>query len=179
MELKCRASLTTLTSKIIAMKDQIHAQIVADAKELKRLDQSVVKAIVDLDKENLTKIMLQFSELKKQVKTTLIDFPVAKVHDPAAREILIKVNQNELFQTDQVLQKLNSEVGETLNLDALDDVEIEALSSKFYESFSHYEYIEGLFEIGSLIVAVSVPSGTWCPTWTRRDSVTRSSSITR
>lgn len=139
------------------MEDAVYQRIVADARELKNLDQKVTKAIVDLNKEELPRLIVQFSELKKQLKTVLIDIPVAKIHDDFARRILVKVNQNEPFQTDRIVQAISSQVDEPVDLDELDNEEFAALAPKLYEWFSHYEYIEGLYEIGSLIVAVSVP----------------------
>lgn len=95
--------------------------------------------------------------MRKRVKTTLLDFPVAQIHDPGARELLSRINQNDHFEADKIVLAMNTEPGEFVTLENLDAADINRLSSKLYEWFSHYEYIEGLYEIGSLVVGVSVP----------------------
>jgi len=134
-----------------------HGQLVADAKELKKLDQQIVKSLEDGNGKDLPRFIVEFSELRKQVKTALIDFPVAQIHDSAALEVLSKINQNEYFEADKIVLAINTQTGESVALEALEPDDIDELSSKLYEWFSHYEYIEGLYDIGSLIVGVCVP----------------------
>ena len=53
---------------------------------------------------------------------------------------------------------LESQSEEKVSLEALDDSEIEQLGSDlFYSWYSHYEYIETLYDIGSLIVSITIP----------------------
>jgi hypothetical protein len=135
-----------------------HGQLVEDVRALKRLDEYIVTALENFDVEDLGRSIVEFSEMRKRVKTTLLDFSVAQIHDPAARELLSRINQNDHFEADKIVLAMNTESGRSIRLEHLEDADIDKLSSKLYEWFSHYEYIEGLYEIGSLIVGVSVPT---------------------
>jgi hypothetical protein len=140
------------------MDAKTHGQLVVDARELKKLDQGVEEALRNFNVRNLSRSIVAFSELRKQIKTTLLDFPVAQIHDPAALEVLSQVNQNASFEADKIVSAINSRSTETVVLDRLEADDIDNLSSKLHEWFSHHDYIEGLYEIGSLIVGGRVPS---------------------
>jgi hypothetical protein len=98
-----------------------------------------------------------FAVLRKKIKKDLIDYPAAKIHDTQAQEILSKIIQEEPFQADKFLKAIENKTGESFDFDKLEYDETEELSDIFYSWFSHYEYLEGLYEIGSLIVGFSIP----------------------
>jgi hypothetical protein len=52
---------------------------------------------------------------------------------------------------------LESKSEEPIKFEKLDDSEIEELQDLLYVWFSHYDYLEGLYEIGSLIMGYSIP----------------------
>ena len=136
----------------------IEAQLTQDAIKLDRLNRDVVKAVVEWNPDNISKSLKEYIDTKVKIKTALIDFPVAKIHDHLAKNVLSKIGQGESFQADNIIKMLESQSEEEVSLEALDDSEIEQLGSDlFYSWYSHYEYIEALYDIGSLIVSITIP----------------------
>jgi hypothetical protein len=125
---------------------------------LDRLNRDVVKAVVEWNPDNIGKSLKEYIATKVKIKTALIDFSVAKIHDHLAKNVLSKIGQGEPFQADKIIKMLESQSEEKVSLEALDDSEIEQLGSDlFYSWYSHYEYIEALYDIGSLIVSITIP----------------------
>jgi len=140
------------------MNSSIEAQLTQDAIKLDRLNRDVVKAVVECNPDNIGKSLKEYIDTKVKIKTALIDFPVAKIHDHLAKNVLSKIGQGESFQADNIIKMLESQSEEKVSLEALDDSEIEQLGSDlFYSWYSHYEYIEALYDIGSLIVSITIP----------------------
>lgn len=135
----------------------LDAVLTQDAINLKKLDRLAVKLVLEWNIEELFKTLQDFVDLKKKIKKNLIDYPIAKIHNNLAQEVLRKISQEELFQADNILQGIENQTGESFEFDKLDYDELEELSDLFYSWFSHYRYLEGLYEIGSLIVGFSVP----------------------
>lgn len=74
------------------------------------------------------------------------------INDKFAKEILHKISQGEALPAERAFQ---GSVLEEYFVDELHENEIEQLGSDlFYSWFSHYEYIEGLYNIGSLILSI-------------------------
>lgn len=139
------------------MKAAIEGQITQDALELTKLDRLVVKFVVEWNPEELSKSLHEYIQVKRKIKTALIDNPVVKIHDRTAQDVLKKLNHDD-FQADKLIRMIESQSQETVSLDGLDEAEIEELGSDlFYSWYSHYEYIEALYDIGSLIVGISIP----------------------
>ena len=137
---------------------EISAELTKDAIELKKTDQLIVKLILEGDVEEFTKMMGKFFDLKKKIQKALIDHGTVKIFDSQAQEVLTKIYDEKLFQADKILKGLEDSSGAEFGFGQLDEEEIEKLGSDlFYSWFSHLEYIEALFEIGSLIVGISVP----------------------
>ncbi|MBE9547337.1 MAG: hypothetical protein IMF10_07575 [Proteobacteria bacterium] len=139
------------------MSSSLDVVLTQDAIKLKRIDQLIVKLILEWNIDELFKTIQEFMDLRKKIKKDLIDYPTAKIHDTQAQEILSKIIQEEPFQADNFLKALENKTGESYDFDKLEYDEIEELSDLFYSWFSHYEYLEGLYEIGSLIVGFSIP----------------------
>lgn len=140
------------------MNSAIEAQLTQDAIKLDRLNRDVVKAVVEWNPDNIGKSLKEYIDTKVKIKTALIDFPVAKIHDNLAKNVLSKIGQGESFQADNIIKMLESQSEEKVSLEALDESEIEQLGSDlFYSWYSHYEYIEALYDIGSLIVSITIP----------------------
>jgi hypothetical protein len=140
------------------MNSAIEAQLTQDAIKLDRLNRDVVKAVVEWNPDNIGKSLKEYIDTKVKIKTALIDFPVAKIHDHLAKNVLSKIGQGESFQADNIIKMLESQSEEKVSLEALDESEIEQLGSDlFYSWYSHYEYIEALYDIGSLIVSITIP----------------------
>lgn len=139
------------------MLSPVASVLTKDALALKKLDREVVKTILEGNIENFGKTLDEFFVLKRKIKKSLIENEAVKIFDNKAQEILTKINQDEPFQAEKLVKGLENHSGEKLEFDKLDDAEIEELADVFYSWFSHYEYLEGLYEIGSLIVGISVP----------------------
>jgi len=139
------------------MNVSIEGQLTQDALALNKLNKIVVKFVVEWNPEELSKSLQEYVKIKKRIKITLIDNPVVKVSDPTAQDILKKINQDD-FQADRLIRIFESQSDEPVSLADLDETEIEKLGSDlFYSWYSHYEYIEALYDIGSLIVGISIP----------------------
>jgi len=130
-------------------------EVIEKALRLKEIDKEIVKAVVNRDVDSLMAHVSKFVDLKKEIKKKFIDNSIdilAGVKDKAARAILHKVFSGEPFPVEKAME--GSRLADFL-VDELTEQEIEQLGSDhFYSWFSHYEYIEGLYNIGSLILAV-------------------------
>lgn len=98
-------------------------------------------------------------DLKRKIKKEMIECPVAKINNDIAREVLRKISQSEEFQTEKIIKILENIAGTSFEFDKLDfeEPDDDELRDLFYSWFSHYEYLQGLYEIGSLVVSYSVP----------------------
>ena len=129
-----------------------------DALEMRRLNRLMVKAVAKSDLSSLQKILSEYVETKKRIKTQLLEIPTPKIHDRQALRILQRLSEGENLPADNIVTSLEGMAGVQGSLTALDEEEIESLGSDlFYSWFSHYEYIEGLYEMGSLVVSISIP----------------------
>jgi hypothetical protein len=145
------------------MSDSVEIKIVEDALRLSDLNRSIIKAIVEGQTGGLFELLKNYSELKKKIKITILDYPVIRVQHPVAKEILEKVATGRLLQSDKVIRNLldlqddpASDVDDDLDFD-----EIEELRDVLYSWFSHYEYVRGLYAIGALVVGITVPEHLW------------------
>jgi len=139
------------------MESTIASELAKDAIELNKLDRTIVRLILEWNVEELFEKIQEFVDLKKKIKKNLIELDTVKIFDHKSQEVLTKINQDEPFQADKFLIALEKQTGESFEFEKLDYEEIEELSDLFYSWFSHYEYLEGLYEIGSLIIGFSVP----------------------
>jgi len=139
------------------MSSHLDGVLRQDAIELKKLDKQAVKLVLEWNIEELFETLQKYMDLKKKIKKNLIDYPIANIHDNAAQEILRKIQQEEPFQADNILKGIETQTGKSFDYDKLEYDEMEELQDLFYSWFSHYEYLEGLYEIGSLIVRFSIP----------------------
>jgi hypothetical protein len=139
--------------KLKIMKDSI----LEDALSLKRANNQVVKFVVEFDIDELSKALQLFSDLKKKIKTTLIENPIAIIHDHSAQDVLKKIQQEEPFQADVILKNLIPESERGSGYDELQFEELDELQDLLYTWFSHHEYVRGLYDIGSLIIGITIP----------------------
>lgn len=139
------------------MSTSVDATLTRDAIELNKKNRSIVKLVLEWNIDELGEALQEYVDLKKKIKKTLIDYPVAKIHDKLAQDVLTRVIQDDPFQADNVLKMFESKSDEPLEFEKLDYSEIEELQDLFYSWYSHYEYLEGLYEIGSLIIGYSIP----------------------
>lgn len=135
------------------------AILTQDALTLKKLDKLSVKWVLEWNVEELMKTLREFMDLKKKIKKEMIECPVAKIHNDVAQEVLRKISQSEEFQTEKIIKGIENQTGASFEFDKLDFEEADGdeMRDLFYSWFSHYEYLQGLYEIGSLFVSYSVP----------------------
>jgi len=148
------------------MDIEVESKLVKNALKLKEIEKLAVGVLLDREwnPKRLRELFNEHNNLKKEIKVALIDFPVAKIRDRRAQKILQKISAGEPLPTDERQIKIYEHLsGEKFNVDDLDvgldnDEAGELGMSRLYEWWSHYEYIEGLYEIGSLIMGITVPA---------------------
>ena len=98
-------------------------------------------------------------DLKKNIKKEMIECPIAKIHNNIAQDVLRKISQSVEFQTEKIIKGIENQTGVSFEFDKLDfdEADNDEMRDLFYSWFSHYEYLQGLYEIGSLVVSYSVP----------------------
>jgi hypothetical protein len=128
--------------------------VIQKALRLKELDKLIIKAIATWDIEEFSKCLVEFNESKKHIRSYGLEHPLVnlqEIENLDARLIIAKINSGEPFSVEKAMS--GSELKEFLKGE-LDENDIENLGSDlFYSWFSHYEYIEGLYEIGSLTLS--------------------------
>lgn len=129
-----------------------------DALEMRCLNRLMVKAVAESDLPSLQKTLSEYVETKKRIKKQLLEIPTPRIHDREALAILQRLSEGGNLPADNIVTALEKMSGVQGSLTTLSEEDIESLGSDlFYSWFSHYEYIEGLYEMGSLVVSISVP----------------------
>ena len=129
------------------------ADMIQKALRLKELDKQIIRAIAISDMEQFISSIEEFNNTKKQIRSFGLENPVVNlaVENDDARIIIQKIMSDIPFPVEKALAK--NSIDEFLKGE-LNENDIETLGSDlFYSWFSHYEYIRGLFEIGSLIIS--------------------------
>lgn len=129
-------------------------EMIQKALRLKELDKLIIKAIATGDVEQLSKYIVEFNNSKKHIRSYGLEHPLVnlqEIENPDARLIIQKIMSGEPLSVEKAMS--GSTIEEFLNGE-LDENDIENLGSDlFYSWFSHYEYIQGLYEIGSLVLS--------------------------
>jgi hypothetical protein len=134
--------------------------VVANAGRLNELDRLIVKAVVEWDTDALARMLTEFRELKTATRLALLNAPVnplPNITDVSVRGLLQRISSGQPLPVEQALS--GTGVGALMD-SALSEQEIEALGSELlYSWISHYEFVEALYEIGSVVLAVgNVPA---------------------
>jgi len=128
--------------------------IIKKALRLKELDKLIIKAIATWDLDQFSEYVVEFNESKKYIRSYGLEHPLVnlqEIENPEARLIIEKIMSGEPLSVEKAMS--GSTIEEFLKGE-LDENDIENLGSDlFYSWFSHYEYIEGLYEIGSLTLS--------------------------
>ena len=74
------------------MNSEMEGQFTQDAIKLDKLNRAIVKAVIEWNTDNLFKSLKEYVEIKVKIKTALIDYPVAKIHDQVAKDVLRKIS---------------------------------------------------------------------------------------
>ena len=129
-----------------------------DALRLEQLDQQVVRALMESDRESLVMAIGAYMELRTKLRTLLLDKSVVPMTDGKAAEILRKIGSGGEFTSDQVIDRLATRRNEDISADQFDDTELEELGSElFYSWYSHYEYVKALAELRPLVLRGTAP----------------------
>lgn len=128
--------------------------IIQKALRLKELDKLIIKAIAIWDLDQFSEYVVEFNDAKKHIRSYGLEHPLLnlqEIEDQDARLIIEKIMSGEPLSVEKAMS--GSTIEEFLKGE-LDENEIENLGSDlFYSWFSHYEYIEGLYEIGTLTLS--------------------------
>ena len=126
------------------------------ALRLLTISESIIDAIDRDDTTSFKASVLDFVKLKKEIRTSLgpegepiISFPDTKAEQ--ARQVLNDIATGKPLNVEVLFREAG--LGDLIS-DALTLEETDAIGSDiFYSWFSHHEYVEGLYEIGGLILA--------------------------
>jgi hypothetical protein len=129
-----------------------------EALRLDKLNRAVIKSVVSSDWYNFIDTLKSYIDTKKKIKTLLIDTSVPQIHDKKAQNILRALAEEKSLKADEIITSIEKGAELQYPLGGLSHEEVENLGSDlFYSWFSHYEYIEAMYELGVLIVSISVP----------------------
>ena len=124
-----------------------------DALRLGALDRQVVRAVVEGDRNALVTALVAYVDLRKRLKTGLLDKSAARVADEGAAEILRKVGSGDGLLSDKIICRLAAHSGEDASTHEFDEAELEELGSElFYSWYSHFEYVRALGELRPLVL---------------------------
>jgi hypothetical protein len=129
-------------------------EIIQKALRLKELDKLIIKAIATSDIDHFAEHIVEFNTAKKLIRSYGLAHPLVnmqEIEDQNVHLIIQKVISGEPFSVEKALS--GSTIEEFLKGE-LDENEIEKIGSDLFCSwFSHYEYIQGLYEIGALAIS--------------------------
>ena len=129
-----------------------------DALRLEQLDQQVARALVERDSEALGKALNTYAELRRKLKTLLLDKSTVPMMDGNAAEVLRKIGSGEGLPSDNIIDRLSARSGENISAHEFDDAELVELGSElFYSWYSHYEYVRALGELRPLVLRSAAP----------------------
>ena len=81
-----------------------------DALEMRRLNRLVVKAVAESNLSSLQKILSEYVETKKRIKTQLLEIPTPKIHDRQALRILQRLSEGENLPADNIVTSLEGKL---------------------------------------------------------------------
>lgn len=132
--------------------------LIEDILKFKEINILAIKAVAEGNIDEFVDLFEEFARLKRKIKRISIEHSVVKVNDIKAKEILRKINSNELFEFDNIINAFENGINGPINIFSLTEDEIEKLArDHFYSWFSGYDYVENLYKIGSLILGIDIP----------------------
>lgn len=140
------------------MDKALEIELTKYALRLNEVNRLVVKAVTESQSKEMFKLLDEFRSLKKMLKIGLIDTSIPKINDKKAKEVMHRIVAEHIFDADKIIAHFEGISGEKLNVNDLEPEETEQLESDlFYSWFSGHEYVNGLYEIGTVILGTSVP----------------------
>ena len=129
-----------------------------DALRLEQLDQEVVRALVERDLEALGTALDAYEELRRKLKTLLLDKSTVPMTDGNAAKVLRRIGSGEGLPSENIIDRLAAHSGEDISAHEFDDADLEELGSElFYSWYSHYEYVRALGELRPLVLRNAAP----------------------
>ena len=129
-------------------------KLIQMAEQLRQAERKLVEALIDNNSEAFAERLELYLNLKKQIKLAMIETSVVAIpgtENREARELLQKLKLGEPLTLEAAFAGTDAE---KYFRDELEWHEIEDLGFDiFYSWFSHYEYVEGLYNAGALIAA--------------------------
>lgn len=129
-----------------------------EALHLVELDRRVIRAVVEQNKQDFLTALEDYLALRKRLKVRLLDESALTVEDAEAAAVLRKISGNDALQSDKVIARLASHIGDNNRIEEFDEEEMRQLGGElFYSWFSHHEYISALAELRPMVLRGPVP----------------------
>ncbi len=131
---------------------------IKSALRLNEINGFIVKAVIEGSKQELFALLEEFRYLKKSIRMDLMDTPVLTIENTEARVIMNRIISEYPFEADKILADLENVMGEPLRFNELEPKETDELQSDLFHSWCNaHDYIQGLYEIGALVLDVAAP----------------------
>ena len=128
-------------------------EIEGKVRRLLELDKVITEGIKDSDKTRIVGNIEEYINLKREIKlfsasNPLINIPELK--DTKLQRIIQKLTAGERLEKNESIffWNLLEAIEDDLDFDEMEEIAQEI----FFPSFSHYDYVRGIFEIGSLVL---------------------------
>lgn len=123
-----------------------------DLLTLVELDRQVIRSISERDAEGFQTALVQYLNLRKSIKTHILDRTVASIDNADSLSVLRKITTGEGLPSDKLFNRLSAESGSGHPED-FDDADVDELGSDlFYSWYSHHDYIRGITELRPMVV---------------------------
>lgn len=144
------------------MEKDRFGEIIGSALRIKELTKCSSDLIERGDGESWIQLIREYIVLRKRIKVLMIESPAIEIlGDSDLLTIVQNISQGRYSVLDEYAIMAFQIIDKNITLEdieMLDENEIDKLGKEqFYSWFSHYEYIQGLMDIGSLIVGIKVP----------------------
>lgn len=132
--------------------------LIKSALRLNEINRCIVKAVTEGSNQELFNLLEEFRYLNKSIRMDLMDTPVLKIENAEAQVIVNQIFSEHPFEADKILAHLENVLGEKLRFNELERKETDELQPDLFHSWCNaHEYIQGLYEIGALVLDVAVP----------------------
>jgi len=140
------------------MDTALYIDLKKSALRLREVNRLVIKSTIEGSGKELYKLLDEFRSIKKSLKIALIDTSISKIDNKEAQQIINQIVGEHVFEADKIIANIEGLTGKKYNVNELNPDETDQLEADFFYSwFSGYEYINNLYEIGAMILGVSVP----------------------
>jgi hypothetical protein len=145
------------------LRPETEGALIQKAYDLERLSKDLTRLAIEKNvEEQVFNIIWDYYAIKNEVIEILIDYPVSKISNPKARDILNRIVTHEGLYIEQIAQNilriLRIKEDAASYFSANRDARFEELSwDLLYSWFGPIAYVESLARTGFLILGTSVP----------------------